>query len=129
MDSNEGNITQYTFNANYTYDFYIKTFRYQSDKLLLTRETGTYKMDGNRLTITPAKSVVEAWSKRNNTSAWGNLLSTDKRESEILTYTFSIEDFGSGKVLILKANKSNKRVFSIITVMMPGFIRPNQVLI
>jgi len=110
MHINEGSmITQYTFNANGTYSFYVKTFRYQMDKLLLTRETGTYQVNGNNLTVTPQLSVVEAWTRKDGTDNWGKLLSKDKRELEKTTYTFSAENFGSGMVLILKAGKPTKR--------------------
>lgn len=115
---NEGStITQYTFNADSTYSFYIKTFKYQLDKLLLTRETGTYKISGNTLIINPQKSATEAWSRKDGTDKWGKLLSSQKKELEKATYYFSIENFGSGNVLILKGpptkrdgnyNNSNK---------------------
>ncbi len=110
MNVSEGSITtQYTFNNNGTYSFYIKTFQYQLDKLLLTRETGTYQTNGNSLTVTPQKSVVEAWSRKDGTDNWGRLLSTSKADLEKVSYTFSIENFGLGNVLILKAGKPTKR--------------------
>lgn len=109
MRINEGSIiTQYTFNADGTYGFYIKTFRYQLDKLLLTRETGTYQISGNQLSIHPQKSVIEAWSKKDGTDNWGNLISSQKKELEKATYYFSTENFGSGMVLILKGQPTKR---------------------
>jgi len=110
MHINEGSIiTQYIFNANGTYSFHIKTFRYQLDRLLLTRETGTYQINGNTITVIPKKAVIEAWSKKNGTDNWGKLLSSDKKELEKTTYQFLVDDFGSGKTLILKAAAITKR--------------------
>jgi len=110
MHINEGSImTQYIFNANGTYSFHIKTFRYQLDKLLLTSEAGTYQINGTNLTLNPLKAVTESWSKKNGTDNWGKLISSQKKELEKTIYQFSTEDFGSGKVLILKANTVTKR--------------------
>jgi hypothetical protein len=110
MHINEGSIvTQYIFNANGTYSFHIKTFRYQLDKLLLTRETGTYQINGTTLTLNPQRSVIEAWSKKDGTDNWGKLLSSEKKELEKTTYQFFTQDFGSGMVLVLKANTVTKR--------------------
>ena len=82
-------IRQYTFNANGTYHFYIKTFRYSFNKLLLTRETGTYQISGSNLTVIPQKSEIEAWSKKDGTDKWGTLLSTQSKALEKVTYQFT----------------------------------------
>jgi hypothetical protein len=110
MNINEGSmVTQYIFNAGGTYSFHVKTFRYQLDKLLLTKESGTYQVEGNNLIVNPQRSVVESWSRKNGTDNWGKLLSSQKQDLEKTTYQFSTEDFGSGIVLVLKANKVTKR--------------------
>jgi hypothetical protein len=110
MGINEGTIiTQYTFNTNGTYSFYIKIFRYQLDKLLLTRETGIYQISGNNITISPQKSVAESWSRKNGTDKWGVLISSQKKELEKTTYRFSVKDFGSGPLLILESGQVTKR--------------------
>ena len=101
-------MTQYTFDANGTYSFYIKTFRYQLDKLLLTRETGVYQISGNNITLSPQKSVIESWNKKNGTDDWGELLSSQKKELEKTTYRFSIRIL-SGPVLVLEAGQVTKR--------------------
>jgi len=110
MRITEGSIiTQYIFNADGTYSFYIKTFRYQLDKLLLTKETGTYQISGNNLTVNPQKAVIESWSKKDGTDNWGELISSQKKDLEKTTYQFFTQDFGSGMVLVLKANNVTKR--------------------
>ena len=106
----EGTIVkQYTFNANGTYSFYIKTFRYQLSNLLLTRETGVYQISGNTITVSPQKSVIESWSKKNGTDDWGVLISSQKKELEKATYQFSTRNLISGMGLVLKAGKLTKR--------------------
>lgn len=112
MRITEGSIvTQYTFNANGTYSFYIKTFRYQLDKLLLTRETGTYQLNGNSLTINPQKSVIEAWSKKDGTDNWGKLLSSQKKDLEKTAYRFTkhYSEVLKEWRIVLQANKETKR--------------------
>ena len=104
-------IKQYTFNANGTYSFYIKTFSFSYENLLLTRETSTYQISGNNITVNPKESVVEAWSKKDGTDEWGRLLSTQKKELEKTTYRFT-RRFSEGMKewqLVLQAESVTKR--------------------
>jgi cyclopropane fatty-acyl-phospholipid synthase-like methyltransferase len=81
------------------------------DKLLLTRETGTYKISGNELTVNPQKSVVETWSKKNGTDNWGKLLSSQSKTLEKTTYQFT-KHYSLGMHqwnLVLQANKETQR--------------------
>lgn len=80
---------QYTFNNDGTYSFFSKTFRYSFDKLLLVKESGTYKISGNSLTLNPQKSIIEAWSKKDGTDKWGKLLTTQNRTLEKGNYKFT----------------------------------------
>ena len=110
MNSSEGSIVkQYIFNADGTYNFYIKTFQYQLENLLFTRETGKYSISGNNITIDPQKSVTESWTRKDGTDKFGKLISSQKRELEKITYQFHIEQFVTGRSLVLKAAKSTKR--------------------
>ncbi len=105
------NIRQYVFNANGTYSFYIKTFRYSYDKLLLTKETGTYQISGNKIIISPQKSIIESWSKKDGTDNWGKLLSTQNKTVEKTTYQFT-KHYSAGMQewnLVLQANKETQR--------------------
>ena len=105
------NVRQYTFNADGTYNFYIKTFRYSVVELSLTRETGTYRINGNNLTINPQKSVIEAWSKKDGTDKWGQLISSQNRPLEKTTYQFT-KHYSVGMqhwAVVLQANKETKR--------------------
>jgi len=84
--------SQYSFNSNGTYTFYAKSFQMTYNKLLLARESGSYKLSVEdnitQITINPQKSIIEEWSKENGTDKWGKLLSTQGRKLEIVTYGF-----------------------------------------
>lgn len=102
---------QYTFNSNGTYDFVSKTFRMTFDKILLVRETGTFQINGNQLTIIPRKSVIQAWSKKDGTDKWGALLTTQNRPLEKVTYQFTKHYFSGIQVwnLVLQAEAPTER--------------------
>ncbi|MEI6667093.1 MAG: lipocalin family protein [Acidobacteriota bacterium] len=107
-----GYITrQYTFSADGTYVFYIKTFQYYLDKLLLTRERGTYLISGNTIRISPQQSVIEAWSKKDDADKWGRLLTTETRTLETTTYQFTKHYFSGVQTwsLVLQADKVTQR--------------------
>ena len=102
---------QYTFNANGTYIFIIKTFQYTSDKLLLTKENGTYQISGNNITVSPQKSVIEAWSKKDGVDKWGKLLSSKNRTLEKTTYQFTKHYFSGIQLwnLVLQTGHPTQR--------------------
>ena len=102
---------QYTFFPNGTYEFLLKTFTYASDKLIFGKETGTYQLSGNSLTISPQKSVIQAWSKRDNTDKWGRLLSSQNKALEKTTYQVTKHYFSGIQEwqLVLQASKPTER--------------------
>jgi len=104
-------VRQYTFNTNGTYSFVTKTFDPFMDKLLLGKENGTYLINGNNLTITPKRSVLEAWSKKDGIDEWGKFLSSQNIELETVSYQFTKNYFSGIKEwsLILKADKQTHR--------------------
>lgn len=104
-------MRQYTFNKNGTYWHLIKTFSNFSD-LLLTKENGTYQVIGNNITVTPQKTVIESWSKKNNSGDdWGNLKSSEDATMQITTYKFTIEynAYIKETQLIIQASQVTKR--------------------
>lgn len=86
------NKQQYTFNANGTYSFTGKNYSESSSETLLTRESGTYIVNGNNLTLTPNNCVLEAWTKRNGADNWNQLVKSQKRPLEKTTYQYKIEE-------------------------------------
>jgi hypothetical protein len=107
---------QYTFNADGTYLFYSKTFDPLMDKMLLGRESGTYRISGDTLALAPAKSVLEAWSKKDGTDRWGRLLSSQNRVLENVTYRFAKNYFSGLREwsLILRADRPTQRDGSFV---------------
>ena len=103
--------SQYTLNSDGTYVFNSKTFRMGYDKIILVRESGTYKISGNTLSIKPQKSVIQAWSKLNGDDGWGRLLSTQPRKLEPVTYKFTKHYFSGIQEwnLVLQADSPTDR--------------------
>jgi hypothetical protein len=102
---------QYTFNANGTYIFITKAFDPFMANILLGKENGTYQINGTSITITPEKSVLEGWSKKNGGDDWGNFLSSQNIPLENITYQFTKYYMSGLKEwsLILKADKQTHR--------------------
>ena len=102
---------QYTFHANGTYSFVSKAFDPLMDKILLGRETGTYKQSGDNISVAPEKSVLEAWSKKNGVDDWDKLLSTQNIALEKTRYRFTKHFFSGTKIwaLVLQADNATQR--------------------
>ncbi|MFM9838672.1 MAG: hypothetical protein ACKVOQ_10440 [Cyclobacteriaceae bacterium] len=102
---------QYTFHANGTYTFITKTFDPLMDKLLLGKENGTHQISGNTITVSPQKSVLEAWSKKDGTNKWGNFLNIQNIAMEKTTYQFTKHYFEGNQKwnLVLQADKATFR--------------------
>ena len=102
---------QYTFNADGTYKFVSKTFRMAYDKIILVVENGTYQISGDTLSIKPQKSVIQAWSKLNGGDKWGQMLSTQPRKLEAVTYKFTKHYFSGIDEwnLVLQADQPTER--------------------
>lgn len=102
---------QYTFNSNGTYYFVSKTFGMSLTEILLVKENGAYQISGNSISITPQKSVIEAWSKKDGGDKWGSLLSSQKRTLEKVTYQFTKHYFSGIQIwnLVLQNEKRTQR--------------------
>ncbi|HUM97450.1 MAG TPA: hypothetical protein PK275_06320 [Chitinophagaceae bacterium] len=102
---------QYIFNSNGTYHFISKTFGMSFPKIILVKENGAYLITGNKITITPQKSVIEAWSKKDGVDKWGKLLTTQNRTLEKVTYQFTKHYFSGIQQwnLVLQCGKTTQR--------------------
>ncbi len=93
---------QYEFKANGTYSFVYRSFSYMPD-IYFAKENGTYKIEGNTITIIPQASVFETWSKGTITNTddgkeykidkLGKLKSRQNRTLEKVTYQFASQYF------------------------------------
>ncbi|CAN5118754.1 hypothetical protein BH09BAC3_BH09BAC3_29440 [soil metagenome] len=102
---------QYTFNKNESYTFITKTFDPLMNKLLLIKENGIYQIHGDNITVIPQKSVIEAWSKKDNTDKWGSFLTTQNRALEKATYQYTNHYFSGIQEwsLVLQGDKETQR--------------------
>jgi hypothetical protein len=77
----------------------------------LGRETGSFQINGNNITINPQKSVLEEWSKKAGRDEWDRLLKTQNITPEKIIYQFTKEYISEINEwqLILKANTQTKR--------------------
>lgn len=84
---------QYTFNANSTYTYIIKTYVEDDPETLLTLESGIFTINGNTVTLDPKTNVIEAWSKSNGGDNYKALISRQNKPLEKITYQFTIHYF------------------------------------
>jgi hypothetical protein len=84
---------QYTFNANGTYTYIIKTYVEDDPETLLTREGGIFSVSGNTVTLDPKTNVIEAWSKSNGGDNYKALVTSQNKPLEKITYQFTIHFF------------------------------------
>lgn len=82
-------MRQYIFDADGTYKFTSKAFDPLMGNLIFGKEHGSYKIDGNHLTVIPQKSVLQSWSKKDGTDKFGKLLNSQDVALETTRYTFT----------------------------------------
>ncbi len=102
---------EYYFSNDGTYQFLQKNISYlYQNEIVFTYEKGTFKLNGNQLTISPQIGTVESWSKAGSDKA-GKLLKTEKRTLENVTYTTDFHYFPGIKEtnLVLQYNRQTVR--------------------
>ncbi len=100
MNEMNGNMTtggyfrrEYRLNANGTYEYLTKTFSAYNPVIFFGRETGTWTVSGNKLTIRPAQGKNEEWSKSasGRNMEWGKLIKTAARKLETVIYSYELK--------------------------------------
>ena len=99
------NKQQYYFNTNGTYTFLAKNYSEDNAETVLIKETGTYSVNGNQLTLIPNNSVIEAWTKKSGADNYNQLKSSQKRALEKGVYQIEKE----GNNLLLSTVKETTR--------------------
>ncbi|MFM7320601.1 MAG: hypothetical protein ACKO5K_03625 [Armatimonadota bacterium] len=85
--SNAGYTTHvYDFRPDGTYVFQGRTFRNAVAEILVVEENGTYRLQGDQLTIDPAKSLIHSYRKRNGADTLDERTGTKERPKEKTTY-------------------------------------------
>jgi len=104
---------EYTFNANGTYEYRLKNWSVYAKDIQFAYETGTWVVNGSKLTLTPTAGKSEWWSKApsNRTTEWGKLVKPGEYKLEKQEYSFSIQYFSGSQdyVIVLKSNKATQR--------------------
>jgi hypothetical protein len=101
----------YNFKSDGTYVFKQRTFGMRVPNIFIVKETGSYSISGNKITISPAKSTIESWTKKNNTDELGTMEKSQARKFETTTYRYTFHFFeGLGEWnLVLQADKDTER--------------------
>lgn len=104
---------EYTFYANGTYRFLEKDWSVNMKDIFFAYETGTWTINGNKLTIKPTSGKNESWSKAasGRTTEWGSLVKATARKLETITYTYNFHYYEGTKEtsLLLYYNKDTER--------------------
>ncbi|GAB3431066.1 hypothetical protein GCM10027516_39250 [Niabella aquatica] len=104
---------EYLFNADGTYQYRAKHWSNVIKDIQFIRETGTYTINGNQLTLVPRQATGEWWSKAKSgrTNEWGSYQKAYQHPLEKTTYTFEIKNLSGmeNTYLILKTNKPTAR--------------------
>lgn len=95
---------EYTFYANGTYQFLQKNWSAYMKEIVFAYETGTWSINGNKLTIRPTNGRNESWSKAasGRTTGWGSLIKAAGRKLETVTYDYGFHYYsGSNDTSLL----------------------------
>ncbi|MBO9657928.1 MAG: hypothetical protein J7527_03810 [Chitinophagaceae bacterium] len=104
---------EYTFYDDGTYLYKAKDWSSIVKEIRFAYETGTYKISGNQLTLTPAKGKMELWGKAANgrTTGWGNRIKSITPKLEKVSYSIEVK-YLSGmerSYLYLRSMKATER--------------------
>lgn len=104
---------EYLFKADGTYLFRVKNWSVLQRDILFINETGTWAINGNKLTITPKQGKGEWWSKAasGRTTEWGNFVKLSEYKLETVTYTFEFHYYEGQNEnrLLIESGKSTER--------------------
>ncbi|MCH5715608.1 hypothetical protein [Niabella hibiscisoli] len=86
---------EYVFYADGRYLFRQKNWSVYAKDILFNYETGTYKVQGKKLTITPATGKGGWWSKApgGSTRGWGSKVKASDRKLQTVTYDVNWETY------------------------------------
>lgn len=104
---------EYTFFNDGTYLFRMKNWAVYVKEIQYVYETGSWKLDGDQLTVTPQQGKGGWWSKSasGRTNEWGSLVKSGNWKLEPVTYTFKLHYYsGSNEThLIMQSASQTER--------------------
>src|SRR5215207_5511212 len=100
-----GTTMQYKFlpGGRFEYNGYLETTMYNCTTTLFNPVAGTYRVEGDRLTVVPKASK---WQQTNNCASSMNKVQPGKLDPE--TYTFRFSNEQGGRRLCLTSSKGNE---------------------
>jgi len=100
-----GTTMQYKFlpGGRFEYNGYLETTMYNCTTTLFNPVAGTYRVEGDRLTVVPKTSK---WQQTNNCASSMNKVQPGKLDPE--TYTFRFSNEQGGRRLCLTSSKGNE---------------------
>ena len=103
--------SRYEFKPDGTYIYTERSFRYSYQNIIVVRENGRYALSGNTLTVTPAKSSITAYKKAGGVDALGEVVSSQQRKLETVSYRFTFHYFAGIQEwnLVLQADATTQR--------------------
>jgi hypothetical protein len=103
--------SRYEFKTDGSYVFTQRVFGMSNSKIIIVKENGTYKIDGNKITIAPKKSLIESYAKSGGGNTLGQRLSSENRPLETVAYQFTFHYFSGIKEwnLVLQADSPTQR--------------------
>lgn len=103
--------SRYEFKTDGTYFYTERSFRMTHPDIILVKESGRFSVADNALTITPEKSVIESYTKKNNVDELGPLVKSENRRLEVTAYTFTFHYFSGIQEwnLVLQAPNPTQR--------------------
>lgn len=104
---------EYQFKDDGTYIFRQKDWLANNEAIYFVYESGTWKTNGNRLTLSPVKGKAGWWYKdkvTNDVNKWGKYQKAAPYKTQKVDYTFEIKaDDGYGSVVILHSSQATER--------------------
>lgn len=103
--------SRYEFKSDKTYVYTERSFRQMHQNIIVVKENGTYAVNGDTLTIKPAKSTITAYKKAGGVDALGAVVSTQNRKLDVVSYKFTFHFFEGIKEwnLVLQADAPTQR--------------------
>jgi hypothetical protein len=103
--------SRYEFKPDGTYIYTERTFRMMMPTIIIVRENGRYSVGGNTLTITPQQSTISSYKKAGGGDTLGELVKTQARPLDTVTYRFYFHYFEGIREwnLVLQADKPTLR--------------------
>ncbi|OJU63196.1 MAG: hypothetical protein BGO01_11265 [Armatimonadetes bacterium 55-13] len=81
---------EYLLKSDGTYVFRAKDWSVLAGDILFIYETGSWKVNGNKITITPKKGKGGWWGKTRSTKEWGPLKRASSYKLQPTSYTFEL---------------------------------------